>query len=115
MSAVGVYHLLHNLTALLAFSGVSNMDCTTFPCRIQPLYSLNFAGLPILGTIVNLYPAGNLFAVVVKSISLRNNLMHYMVPSKVHGDSSAFDPFVIMFTLLALVPCYLISATITDV
>jgi hypothetical protein len=69
----------------------------------------------VVGTIINLYPLGNLFAIIVKGITLRNNIMIYCFPKKVEGDVTGFDPIMLLFTAIALGPCFLVAATVQDI
>jgi len=69
----------------------------------------------VIGGIINLYPVGHVFTNVVQTISLRNNIMHLVKPAKAEGELSLTDPWGIFFTLLVIIPCYIISAAITDI
>jgi len=60
--------------AAMAFTRVTNSECADFPCEIQPLYNENFTAVPVIGQICNFYPALNVAAVPILTITLRNNL-----------------------------------------
>lgn len=66
--------VIEAVLALMAFSHITNKDCSQFPCRIQGLYNANFLALPVIGQITNFYPMLNVAAVPVLTITLRNNL-----------------------------------------
>lgn len=60
--------------AAIAFTRVTNSNCDTFPWEIQSLYNENFTALPFIGQVCNFYPALNVAAVPILTITLRNNL-----------------------------------------
>ena len=66
--------LIESILASVAFSSVTQPSCDTFPCEIKPLYNENFTALPFIGQVSNFYPAFNVAAVPILTITLRNNL-----------------------------------------
>ena len=65
---------VESVLAALAFSRIDNTNCDTFPCEIQSLYNENFTSLPFIGQVCNFYPALNVAALPILTITLRNNL-----------------------------------------
>lgn len=70
--------------AWYAFSSLPN-DCedtgegASFPCKPDPNgFNQNFAGIPVIGQIVQFYPMLNVAAVPILTITLRNNLMQVL-------------------------------------
>lgn len=66
--------VVESALAALAFTNVNNPDCDKFPCDIQDLYNENFTAVPFIGQVCNFYPALNVAAVPILTITLRNNL-----------------------------------------
>lgn len=70
--------------AWYAFSSLPN-NCedtgegASFPCKPDPNgFNQNFAGIPVIGQIVQFYPMLNVAAVPILTITLRNNLMEVL-------------------------------------
>jgi hypothetical protein len=66
--------LTESILAAMAFSNIENTNCNKFPCEIQGLYNVNFEAVPFIGQVTNFYPALNVAAVPILTITLRNNL-----------------------------------------
>lgn len=66
--------IVESALASIAFSGVTEENWDKFPCSIKPLYNENFTSLPFIGQVSNFYPAFNVAAVPILTITLRNNL-----------------------------------------
>ena len=64
---------VESFLAALAFADVKNPNWNEFPWEIQSLYNENFTSVPIIGQIWNFYPALNVAAVPILTITLRNN------------------------------------------
>uniref|UniRef100_A0A7S3JG32 Amino acid transporter transmembrane domain-containing protein n=1 Tax=Euplotes harpa TaxID=151035 RepID=A0A7S3JG32_9SPIT len=67
--------ILEAFLAVLAFSHITNTDCSDFPCEIQGLYNENFLNLPVIGQVCNFYPFLNVAAVPILTITMRNNIL----------------------------------------
>ena len=65
---------VESILAAFAFSHIENEECNKFPCAIQGLYNQNFEAVPFIGQVTNFYPALNVAAVPILTITLRNNL-----------------------------------------
>lgn len=70
----GLILTIESILAAVAFTRVTNTDCNDFPCEIQSLYNENFTAVPFIGQVCNFYPALNVAAVPILTITLRNNL-----------------------------------------
>lgn len=66
--------LIESILSAMAFTRIENTDVDQFPVVIQELYNENFTALPVIGQICNFYPALNVAAVPILTITLRNNL-----------------------------------------
>lgn len=66
----------------------------------QDMYNFNFLGLPVVGDIINFYPAFTIATSPIIVIALRDNLMGFLVPDKVQKVNSLLfssnDPSLII-------------------
>lgn len=83
MLAALILYCVHITISLIAFANLEDLDCLNFPCTTQKIYSINMIGLSPIGYIVAYYTLGNLFPIVLKTITLRNIIMGLVFPEKV--------------------------------
>eukprot|EP01127_Copromyxa_protea_P012569 TRINITY_DN3299_c0_g1_i1.p1 TRINITY_DN3299_c0_g1~~TRINITY_DN3299_c0_g1_i1.p1 ORF type:complete len:486 (+),score=84.82 TRINITY_DN3299_c0_g1_i1:1096-2553(+) len=118
MLAILSVYLLLVWTAVFAFGDKSNPHCTLSPgepCQIQQLYTLNFASYNFypLAVFLVLFPVFTLttnFPLI--AITLRSNLMH-LVTFRREKMTPEFRS--IIFTLITLVPPFIISTLTQNV
>jgi len=112
--------ILHCALALLAFGDRTN-ECNKFPCEIRDIFNLTYLSLPVVGPLVQFFPALAIAVFPVITITLRNNIMQII------GISSQTVFFIMLllnnikekpsfgkrflWTMILTIPIYLIAIT----